>query len=374
MIVAGESSGELYGSLLARELKKAWPDIGLMGAGGRRMKEAGVEVFSGVTGALGLTEALHAYRAFKETFRKTVRILKEDPPDVVVLIDYPEFNLRLAAEAKKLGIKVLYYVSPQVWAWRRGRVKTLAEVSDGIAVVLPFEAESFRDSGLHCEFVGHPIMDDIESFPAGKDKSKEALGLEDRPYVALLPGSRGNELKRLLPVIGGMVRMFKEKYPDHGLVMPLAPNIDRGAYREHFDGLEREGVMITDKSAVLALSASEAAVIASGTATLQATFLETPTVVIYRVFPLTYYVAKIVLNVDYIAITNLILNKPALPELIQGRANPEEIMKELGSLLSVGERRDRMIEDLRAVKGLYDGKRPSKRVAEMVGEMSGWTA
>jgi lipid-A-disaccharide synthase len=167
-------------------------------------------------------------------------------------------------------------------------------------------------------------------------------------------------------------KLFRKAYPEYGLVVPLAPNIDRAAYRDIFARLTAGGVSITEKSAVLALAASEAAVIASGTATLQATFLETPTAVVYKVFPLTYFVAKIVLDVEYITITNIILGKEALPELIQGRANPEMIMFELGSILGDPERRGRMLEDLRKVKAMFAGKGPSKRVAEMVGEMAGW--
>jgi lipid-A-disaccharide synthase len=374
MIVAGESSGELYGALLARELMKRWPGVRVLGVGGERMREAGVEVFSGITGALGLTEAVSAYREIRKTFKKTVKLFKEAAPDLIIPIDYPEVNIRLAREAGRLGIRVLYYVSPQVWAWRKGRIRTMAEVAHRIAVVLPFEVEMYANSGLPCEFVGHPIMDDLKSFPTEKEAAKEFLGLEKKPYVALLPGSRNSELKRLLPVLGDMVGIFKKKYPDYGLVMPLAPNIDINAYKEYFDGLRNDGVVVTDRSAVLALSASEAAVIASGTATLQATFLETPMVVIYKVFPLTYFIAKIVLDVDYITITNLILKREAVPELIQGKATPGEIIKEIGLLLSGGARKDRMVENLRTVKSLYGDKSPSSRVAEMAGEMAGWQA
>jgi lipid-A-disaccharide synthase len=151
MIVTGESSGELYGALLASEIRKKWPDVELLGVGGERMKKAGVKVFSGIAGAFGLTEALSAYREVRRTFKETVRMLKTASPELVVLIDYPDFNFRVGKEARAMGIRVLYYVSPQVWAWRGGRVRTMASFVDRMAVILPFEEQLYREAGVPCE-------------------------------------------------------------------------------------------------------------------------------------------------------------------------------------------------------------------------------
>lgn len=169
MIVTGESSGELYGSLLAKALKAKCPDTRIIGIGGERMKAAGVEMVAGIASSFGISEALAAYKTVKATFKKAVDAIEKFSPSVAVLIDYPDFNIRLAKVAKKKGIKVLYYVSPQVWAWRKGRVKTIAEVSDRIAVILPFEEEIYKGTGVQCEFVGHPVLEEIESLR--KDKS-----------------------------------------------------------------------------------------------------------------------------------------------------------------------------------------------------------
>jgi lipid-A-disaccharide synthase len=375
MIVAGESSGELYGALLAGELRDLMPGVRILGVGGQRMKEAGVEVFAGIAGAFGLTEALSAYRDVRRSYRKAVGALTKDRPDVVVLIDYPDFNFRLAARAKEQGIPVLYYVSPQVWAWRRGRVKTMARIADRVAVVLPFEEEIYRESGLPCEFVGHPVLDDMSSPTGDKAKAKEALGLEaDRPYLAVLPGSRRSELSRLLPLVLAVVRGFRARHPEYGYVLPVAPNVRTEEYRSWFDALKREGVAVTHEGAVLAFDASEAAVVASGTAALQAVLREVPLVVIYKVFPLTYFLGRIFINVKFINIANLILGREAVPELIQKEATPEGVLEALEPLLAEGSRRERMLEDLRAVKGMFGERRPSRRVAEMVAEMAGGRA
>jgi lipid-A-disaccharide synthase len=375
MIVTGESSGELYGALLAGKLKALWPDVRVLGVGGERMRQAGVEVFSGIAGAFGLTEAISSLSAVRNTYKETIRTMSDTSPDVVVLIDYPDFNFRVARKARELGVRVLYYVSPQVWAWRSGRVREMAGFVDMMAVVLPFEERIYRVEGIWCEFVGHPILDEMDSLEKDKNKAKEMLGLDvSRSYLALLPGSRRSELKRLLPVMLDVVREFKSEYPDYGFFMPVAPDIDMGNFKEYFDELRKEGVEAKKENAVLALTASEAAVITSGTATLQATFRNIPMVVIYKLFPLTYLVARLLIKAKYATIANLILGREAVPELLQRRANKREIMNHLRELISDGERRQRTIEDLESVRAYFRGKTPSLRVAEITGEMAGWRA
>jgi lipid-A-disaccharide synthase len=373
MIITGESSGELYGALLARAIKGIWPDARVLGVGGKRMAQAGVEVFAGIAGAFGLTEAIASYKEVKDTFRKTVDMLRTVSPDVAVLIDYPDFNFKVAGAAGKLGIPVLYYVSPQVWAWRKKRVKTMARIAQRIAVVLPFEEEIYRDEPIRCEFVGHPVMDEIDSLPEDRGTLKEMLGLDpERPALALLPGSRTSELKRLLPVVLQTVRRIKEEFPEYELVLPLAPNLDTGRYGPFMDEFSRQGVKVVKEKALHALSASEAAIIASGTATLQAAFLERPMVVIYKVFPLTYFLGRMILDVKYITLVNLILDRPVVPEIIQGRATTERIMNELRLILNNEKHRAETLSGLRTVREMFSGKRPSRRVAEIVGEMAGW--
>lgn len=374
MIVTGESSGELYGALLATEIKRRWPDARVLGVGGERMRQAGVEVFAGIAGALGLIEAVAAFKAVRETFNKTVRMLRESSPQLVVLIDYPDFNFRVAKRAKELGIRVLYYVSPQVWAWRRGRVRDMAGFVDWMALVLPFEEQIYREAGIPCEFVGHPVMEEIESLPADRDAARDMLGLEKgRPCLALLPGSRRNELTRLLPVVLEVVRKFKREYPDYGFIVPVAPNVEEDDYRDYFGKLREEGAVVRKVHAALAYAASEAAVAASGTAAFQGVLVGTPLVVIYKLFPLTYLVGKAIIRVKYANLANIILDRMVVPELLQGRANAGEIMGELRPLVSETAARKGMVEELGRVRAMFEGRRPSARVAEMAGQLAGWS-
>jgi lipid-A-disaccharide synthase len=373
MIITGESSGELYGSLLASQVKKQWPHVRVLGVGGEKMRSAGVEIISGIAHAFGLFEALSSLKKVKETLNRTLVALEEVRPEVVVLIDYPDFNFRVGRRARELGIKVLYYVSPQVWAWRSGRIKTMATFVDRMAVLLPFEEPLYRNSGIPCEFVGHPIMEDMESYPTDKSEAKRILGIDaDNPCLAVLPGSRASELSRLLPLMLKVVKEFRKNHPDWGFVLPVAPNVNMEDHRDGFDQLRDEGVVLTSENAVLAFSASDAAVVASGTAAFQAVLRETPLVVVYRVSPLSYVIGRIVIQVPYVNLANIILGREAVPELIQGKANASEVLRNLEELVQDSESRSGMLRDLVKVRAMFEGKKPTQRVADMVGELAGW--
>jgi lipid-A-disaccharide synthase len=392
MIVAGESSGELYGSLLARALKSKWTDLHIIGVGGERMNKAGVELISSTSDAFGLVEAVSAYRKVKAVFKKAVDAIRKFMPDVLILIDYPDFNIRLAKIAKRLGIKILYYVSPQVWAWRKGRVKKIAGIVDRMAVILPFEEKIYREAGLKCEFVGHPILEEIESIldsevknlppipplaKGGKGGFKTTLGLDsDKPLLSLLPGSRPHELNRLLPLMLDIVRQFKgdpeiNSGKNYQFCIPLAPNTDESRYGLYLEALKQEGVIIKKGESVRVLAASDMAVVASGTATLQTAFLEVPMVVIYKLSLLTYLLGKLILDVKYISLVNILSGRGVVTELLQERANPEYIIKELKKIMFDMNYREGMLNHYRLIKKLFSGKRASKRVAEMVMEMAG---
>ena len=391
MIVAGESSGELYGSLLAKALKSKWPDVHIMGVGGEKMSEAGVELISSISDAFGLTEAISAFTKIKAAFNKTVEALKQCRPAVLVLIDYPDFNLKVAKLARSLGIKILYYVSPQVWAWRKGRVKKIAGLVDRMAVILPFEEEIYRNAGMPCEFIGHPVLEEIESV-IGSSKSigvqgsafseerrslcKAAIGLEpDRPLLSLLPGSRPSELKRHLPLIIEVIRRFKRDPEISGkgyqLCMPLTLNTDETRYHSYLETLRQEGVNIKKGESVKVLAASDLAVVASGTATLQTAFLEVPMVVVYKLTPLTYHLGKHIIKVKHISLVNILSGRGVVQELIQDRANPGEIVKELKKIITDTKYRENMLHYYRKIKEPVSGKNPSERVAEIVIEMAG---
>jgi lipid-A-disaccharide synthase len=388
MIIAGESSGELYGSLLAKELKRLWPDLHIVGIGGNRMSEAGVELIARTSDAFGLTEAVSSLRRIKAAFSSAVSALKTYKPAVLVLIDYPDFNFRVGKIAKSLGIKILYYVSPQVWAWRKGRVKKIAEFVDRMAVILPFEEELYRAAGVPCEFVGHPILEEIREVfeKAGNGQStvaqlrasfKAGLGLDpNKPVLSLLPGSRPSELTRHLPLMVEVVRAFKsdpELYPrkDYQFCMPLAPNTDETKYGRYLEALRREGVVMNKGESVRTVASSDMAVVASGTATLQTALLEVPMVVIYKLSALSYHLGKRILDVKHISLVNILSGSEVVKELIQDRANPREIMEELRRIAFDPLYRDNMILHYKKMKEPFSGKSTSKRVAGIVMEIAG---
>ena len=375
MIVAGESSGELYGSLLAHTLRAMWPEVRLVGMGGERMRDAGVELFSGISSSLGLTETLSSIKKLRESFTKASRILREIAPEIVVLIDYPDFNFRIAKIAKRHGVKVLYYVSPQVWAWRKGRVKTMGEIADSVAVILPFEEEIYKKAGIPCEFVGHPVMEEIDALEKTNAQEVEHLrpgsGIHT-PTVSLLPGSRPHELKTLFPVFTDFVERFTHEFPGVRFLVPLAQNVEVDQFKESISALEGKGVVFMRGDALKALVSSDMAVIASGTATLQAALLGTPLVVVYRVSPLTYFIGKSVLDVTHISLVNIIAGKEVVPELIQHEATAKNIVAQSRKILYDDKYRESMISSFKKIRELFSGKQPSRRVAEMIGEMAGW--
>lgn len=370
MIVAGESSGELYGSLLARALKKRWPDIRLIGLGGERMRDEGVQLISGLSHSFGLIEVLSSLKTLRDAINKAKRAIDDQRPSVCVLIDFPDFNFRLGFYAKKKGIKVLYYVSPQVWAWRKGRVKKIKEIADRIALILPFEEEIYRALGIEAEFVGHPALEEI--MDKSVEHRQDACAPNNRPTIALLPGSRPNELRRHLPVFNDLVDMIKKDFEGCSIILPFAQNLNLSLFERELMSLEDKGVEIIRGDAIRVFQLADAAVIASGTATLQAALMGVPMVVIYKLSLLTYLLGRLILKVRYISIVNILSGKGVVPELIQEKARPELIMEELKRLLRDSNYRDNMIKDLNNLKCLFSGKNPSLRVTEMIGEMAGW--
>jgi len=408
MIIAGESSGELYGSLLARELKQRDPDMRIIGVGGQRMHEAGVELLSTISDAFGLVEAVASLQKLKDTYKRVITAMKELSPGILILIDYPDFNLKVAGKAKSLGIKILYYVSPQVWAWRKGRVKKIAGIVNRMAVILPFEEQLYKNAGLPCEFVGHPVMEEINlilkpAFSAWQSLNDDQVGnpphppLEKggkggfesflkadmkailgfhpgKPLLALLPGSRPHELQKLLPVMLDVIRKVRNEpdmnvFKEYQFCMPLAPNTDETTYSLLFEDLKREEVAIKKGESVRVLAASDLAVVASGTATLQTALLEVPMVVVYKLSPLTYHLGKRIVKVKHISLVNILSGRTIVRELLQEEANPGEIVKELKKILLDTGYREEMLSYCRAVRKQFQGKHASQRVAEIVTEM-----
>ena len=249
----------------------------------------------------------------------------------------------------------------------------IARLVDRMAVILPFEEEIYRKAGLVCDFVGHPVFDEIREMNPDRNALKRELGLrEDKPLVSLLPGSRPHEIDRLLPVLSDTIDRLKKESGEMQFCIPFAPNTDISKYDHLTAGLIQKGVIINKGESLKALAASDCAVIASGTASLQAVLLGVPAVVIYKLFPLSFWLGKLIIKVKHISLVNILSGREVVKELLQGDATPENIASEISRLMSLGAGRARMLEAYAEVRKMFEGKEASERVADMVIEMTGW--
>ena len=337
VIIAGEASGDLYGAFLARALREKEPGIGLSGIGGARLREEGVELLgdSRDLAVVGLVEVLSHWRPIRAAFRRVVALLRDDPPDLLILIDYPDFNLRLAREARRRGVPVVYFISPQVWAWRASRVKQIARSVDRILVVLPFEESIYRGAGVPVDFVGHPLLDLL---PRGLDRAgtRRRFGLApDRRVVGLLPGSRRREIGFHLGVMLQAATLLRARLGDFQTVIPLASTV-RPADLEPYLSDARESlgeIVLLEGNPGEALGTMDAAVVKSGTATLEAGLMGVPMVVVYRTNPITYLLASLLASVRYVGLVNIVAGKELVPERVQGRCTAEGIATALEPFL-----------------------------------------
>lgn len=367
MISAGEASGELYGALMSREVKTRWPETEIFGIGGPKMEGEGVELIADITSVIGFSEAIKHLGTIRKNFKKAKDALIKRRPDILVLIDYPDFNLALAKKAKSAGIPVLYYVSPQVWAWRSGRVKKIALLADKIAVLFPFEVDHYKGSGLPCEFVGHPIIETINIKETGEE-IKKSLGLHpDKPVITLLPGSRPDEIKRHMPVINEVAERLHNEMPDFQIVIPLAEGSE---LPENVKGY----ITVLRNRTREAVACSDVSLVASGTATLETALLGTPMAVFYIVSPLTYMLAKLLVKVKYASLVNILSGKEVVREMLQKDATADNIFREIKRIIEDKPYKDKIISNLKKVRDVMTGKSPSSRVAAMAGEIAGWNS
>ncbi len=334
MIVAGEASGDIYGAGLVRAVHEADPDITFFGIGGARMREAGCEnlVDSSDMAVVGFVEVLKHFDVIAAAFLKLKKILLKTPPELLILIDYPGFNLRLAKIAKRAGVKVLYYISPQIWAWRQGRVKKMKQLVDQMAVIFPFEVQFYKDAGIPVSFVGHP-MADLVNVEMSREPAVLSFSLDPaRKIVGLFPGSRKSEVSRLLPSILGAAGILKKRFPDLQFVLPLASTLRN---EDVAPILERSGldVLVTDERIHDLIRACDAVISVSGTVTLEVALVGTPLVIIYKLSPVTYQLALRLVKVNYIGLCNIVAGEMVAKEMIQDDASPEKIAEEIGRIL-----------------------------------------
>lgn len=357
MIIAGEASGDLHGARLVKAMLAKRSDLSFCGMGGKELIAAGVDVLFDAKkiAVVGLAEVFSHLPDILKARKILKTTLREEQPSLLILIDFPDFNLMLAKFAKKLGIPVFYYITPQVWAWRTGRVKTISERVDRVGVILPFEEEFFRNHGLDAEYVGHPLLDSVK-ITCNRDEFCQSHEIDSGSIcIGLLPGSRKKEIASLLPILlQTALRLQQTSKKKMVFLLPLASTISEKEIREN--GLDDFGeeldIRLIKENRYDMMAACDAAVVVSGTVTLEMALLDTPMVVIYKVSSGTYRLGKLLINKDlkYFSLVNLIAESDVVPELFQEEVTPERIEEEVSAILFDTERRDKMLRGLELVR------------------------
>ena len=372
LIVGGEASGDLHGANLVRAIKDLNPDIRVQGIGGKNMEEAGVEILipSSDMAVVGLTEVFSRLNTIIRASLNLKSLLKKSPPDLLILIDYPDFNINLARTAKKCGVPVLYYISPQVWAWRRGRVKKITERVDRMAVILPFEEEFYlkNTKDIRVDYVGHPLMDIIPEY-RDRDDIKTSLGIkEGGPVLGLLPGSRNEEIKNLLPSMIGAAEILSTRFNNIKCLLPIAPTISPDLI-ESMTGRSVPEVIVWDKDMYSALSICDLALVASGTATLETAIMGVPMVIAYKISPMSFWIGKKIIKVRHIGLVNLVAGEEVAPEVIQNEVSAQGLADKALKILENEDLKADMVKKLNMVKERLGGPGAAKRTAQIAMEM-----
>ncbi len=352
VIIAGEESGDLHAAAFVRELKANNPDLEISGIGGQHMQDAGVHLVSDLAryGVTGLTEVIRHLGVIKKAFDAIKAHLRSTKPDLLILVDYPGFNLRLAKFAKQeLGIRVIYYISPQIWAWKAGRINTIRDCVDKMAVILPFEKKIYENAGVPVAFVGHPLVNKIQHCD-DISKTRSQLGLpKNKRIVAMLPGSRTHEIERHMPVLRDSAKMLSDQCDDLHFVIPIAGTIKPIIVDDYLKNTTIPYTLING-NAVETLACSDCVVVASGTASLECALLEKPMCIIYKASFLTYLVASKLVKIKYLGLCNLLQNEMIAPELLQYDCNPTELTRVITELLSDQGISQRMIRRLKQLR------------------------
>ncbi|MBF0489091.1 MAG: lipid-A-disaccharide synthase [Candidatus Omnitrophica bacterium] len=370
MVIAGEASGDMRAGELVSAIKAINPNIQFSGVGGECMQKAGVELFENITSlaVIGIVEVLKNLGTIKKVFERVLFEAEAELPDAVILVDYPGFNLRLAAELKKRSIKVIYYISPQVWAWREGRIEKIKKIVDRMIVLFPFEKELYARHGMNVDYVGHPLVDEIDLIRDSALFSNEKYTHENRALslikgatiIGLLPGSRQKEVERHLPVMLEAAQKLYEEDNRRQFLLLKAPTIKKELLTSYipanlpvkiFEGISYEGI-----------NATSAVIVASGTATLETALLNKPMVVIYKTSWITYAIAKAVIKIPYIGLVNVVAGKKIVPELIQNDCNAKQIAETVNTIL----KNKTMVEDLKNIKAALGLPGASHRAAQVV--------
>ncbi len=369
-IVAGEASGDMYGADLVKEMLNIYPDLCFYGIGGNKLKEAGVELIADAAkiSVVGLTEVLSKLSNFFKIIKKLKDKLDALKPALVILIDFPDFNLNIVArQAKKRNIKTFYYISPQVWAWRKGRIKQIKKLVDKMAVILPFEVDLYAENNFGVNYVGHPLVD-IVKVNVSKVEARRKLGLsEDKTTIGLLPGSRTAEIKSLLPEMMQAAQILKKNIKNVQFILPKADTLDEAIINEIISKYDIE-IKIIAGFTYEAISCCDLAVVTSGTATLETGLLGVPMIIVYKVSLLSYLIGRLVINVKNIGLVNIIAGKTVVPEFIQKDASGRQIAAEALAILK-SERYEQIKKELSAISAKLGKPGAAARAAKLACEM-----
>ncbi len=354
--VAGESSGDLHGANLIRALRAAAPELACAGLGGPRMADAGMALQHDLAsaGIMGFVEVVRHFPAMRRLFHDTVAHIRTEGYDAVVLIDYPGFNIRLAQALQETAIPVIYYISPQVWAWKKKRLHTIVKNVDRMIVIFPFEEALYREAGVACTYVGHPLVDHVAAYTPSHRFAPEDW------VVGLLPGSRAQEIQRLLPVMVDVARGIRRRYPAVRFAVPVVDAERAAQVRAHSEGFP---LIIMTGGMYDVLAQARFALVASGTATIETALFGVPMAVVYKTNPLTYALARLLVDVPHIGMVNILAGRGIVPEFIQGRASANQILPVALQLLEDTPARTTMIHDLARVREGMGGGGASQRAA-----------
>jgi len=370
MFSAGESSGDRHAAHMFLELKSLHPGIEGLGMGGAAMREAGIDIRfdSSNIGVIGVVEVLKHYREIRQALKQMQYLLVDERPDLLVCVDYKEFNFKLAKFAKSIGVKVLFYVSPQVWAWRPGRVKQYGRVIDRMAVIFPFETAYYEAENVPVSYVGHPSIDKVHPRYT-KHEDLERFGLDvERPVIGLVPGSRKQEIERLLPVMLDAASIVLFRVPGAQFILPQAQSVSDELLRSYLDRSEL-AIKVIKNETYDAVQCCTAIMTSSGTATLEIALLQVPMVIVYKLSELTYWLGRLLVKTPFIGLPNIVAGKAVVKELIQHEANAKNIADEIVKLLSDRAYYDGVKSDLIGIKNTLGSGEGSKKMAILALEM-----
>lgn len=366
-MIAGEASGDLHGSHLVKEMLSLDPTLQFYGVGGKKMKNEGVELIadSKEMAVVGITEVLLKLKRIYQIYRKLKNSLTSNSPSLVILIDYPDFNLRFAREAKKKNIPIVYYISPQVWAWRKGRIKKIGRLIKKMIVIFPFEKKIYEEAQIDVDFVGHPLLDAIRSQFSREEAFQQFSLSSGVTTIGLLPGSRMNEVKRHLPPMIEAIPLISKQINPVQFIIPVAPGLDLGEV-QNLVGSKRENIRVVENNIYDVMRISDVVIVASGTATIEAAIMGAPMIVVYRVSPLTYLLGKMLIKVKNIGMVNIIAGKTVVPELIQKDVTPEKITSAVVQILENPSKQEEIKKELNSLKEKIGKSGASFRAAQII--------